>query len=112
MGLMQVLRGAGRVAPPDPGNTANAPGLPPVQAGNYEYIQTVALQGFGHNISDIFTIPPEFQDWGQMMLGVGDPSGIYGGGTAYEPQTMSPTETGLFYDTNTGLYYDLGNTNP
>lgn len=106
-GWLSVLNGKGRVNPPDPGNTANPPGDPPVQTGDYQFIQDFAFQGQGHNITDIPTVPLAYQNVGEFALNVADPSGQTGGGYSLNPQTGIVTEGNLYFDTSTGLYYDL-----
>lgn len=107
-GWLAVLQGKGYVAPPNPGNTANAPGDPPVQTGSNGFIQAFAFQGQGHKITDTPFVSPAWQDWGQYALNVGDPSGITGGGYTQSPDVLTPQETDLYFDTTTGLYYNLG----
>ena len=107
-GWMLFLHGQGRVNPPDPGNTANPPGNPPVQVGSYEYIQPFAFQGAGHAVTDIPYVPPEYQNVGEFAMNVYDPSGLTGGGFSNSPAVQLPTEQALFYDPNSGNYYQIG----
>lgn len=107
-GWLGVLAGAGRVPPPDPGNTANAPAPVPVQAGTYEFIQPFAFQGAGHSTTDIPFVPPGYQNVGEFALGVYDPSGLGGGGYSNNPAVMLPSEASLYFDASTGQYYRLG----
>ena len=107
-GWAQFFNGAGRVPQPDAGNEGNAPGLPPVQTGTYEFIQSFAFQGNGHWATDISPVPPGYQNWGQFAVMGGDPSGFFGGGFSQDPQVVLSQENDLYFDTSTGLYYDLG----
>jgi len=103
-GFAQLLAGLGYRAPPDPGNTANAPANPPVQYGNYEYI--IPQMYPNQSIVNIPYVPSEFQDWDQYALNVQGISGLEGGGaTGDVPQIENGSV--FYYDTTTGQYVEL-----
>lgn len=95
----------------DPGNTGNPPSDPPVQNGNYQYIQPeMFYTQQGLDAIDYQPIPPAYVAWGQFPLNAADEGGFFGGGE-YNGQAVENTqENDLFYDTSNNLYYDLGDT--
>ncbi len=102
------MSGLGRIAPPDPGNTANAPADPPVPAGTYQYMQPFAYLGIDGRITDIPHISPAYQNNGEFAVAFGDAGGFLGGGAnSIGNQTNIPTETAMYFDPSTGLYYNL-----
>ena len=109
-GMVQMFTGRGFVEPPNPGNTANPPGHPPVETGSWQFIQPQFFQGIGGVTSNIGSIPPAWQDWGEYALNISDISGNTGGGVYSGQATNLVQETDLYYDPSTGIYYNLGNT--
>lgn len=107
--FQQFFAGLGYVAPPDPGNTANAPAAPPVQTGPYEFLQPFTYQR-DNRLSDIPTIPPGYQNWDQFPLNLFGLSGLEGGGiTGNVPDQYNQQGASLYYDSSNGLYINLGN---
>jgi hypothetical protein len=117
--LFSFIRGGGYVPPPDPGNTANAPASPPVQTGDYQFIQETMYgaaddlnsTGADDSITSIAPIPPAYRDWSEFPVSEYGLSGLEGGGiTGDAPNQFGHSEQGqvLYFDPNTGLYYDLG----
>ena len=102
------LDGEGFVSPPDPGNSANAPGMPNVQTGDWQFIDPVAYQGGGSQITDVPLIASNWQNWDQIGLNGFDASGLTGGGVSGGTDANIVDETALYFDTQTGIYYDLG----
>ena len=96
----------------NPGNMGNPPGGAPVQVsgnGGSGFIPDYAYQGIGHVMTDIQSIPPDYRDWGQIGLNVGDPSGLTGGGISNTTAVDLAMERLLWVDPKTQFYYDLGN---
>lgn len=105
-GWKAVFQGAGFIAPPNPGNMANAPANPSVQTGNYQFIIKQMFDGIGSMITDIPVIPPAFRDWGQYGVNVMGISGDTGGGATGDVPQISNGAT-FYYDDDSGQYVDL-----
>lgn len=107
-GWADLFRGAGYVMPPQPGNTANAPGDPAVVTGNYEFIQWQMWDGAGvrSSIASVPHIPVWGMDWGQYGVNVAGLSGDFGGGSTGDVPQPGPGGS-LYYDDTTGQYIDL-----
>jgi hypothetical protein len=106
-GWQAVFRGIGTVYI-DAGNLANAPGNPPVQQGNYEWIQDYLYRDESYGLSQIPEIPAPFRDWSGYPLNLDDGSGNFGGGDNAGLDYQVATAPVLYYDTETSLYYDIG----
>lgn len=106
--MLAFFQGYQDIRPVPPGNLLNPPGNPPVETGNYQFIQDQFFQGAGGFLTDIADIPPAFDNWGQYGINVADPSGQTGGGISNGEQVTLIVENTLFFDPSTGQYYDLG----
>lgn len=110
---LRLLAGNGPVAPPSPGNRSNAPAPPPVQAGNYQWIQNYLMNGIdnGRSMSVLapYHVPPAYQDWDAYPVNEFDASGLEGGGIASSQEMPQPTAApgSLYFDPTTGLYYEM-----
>lgn len=112
------LGGLGYVAPPDPGNQANAPADPPVQTGGYQFIQETMYgpadllnsTGDDQAIVNIPTVPPGYRDSDKYPVNEYGLSGLEGGGTTGDvPNQWGQQGSVLYFDPTTGLYIDLLN---
>lgn len=112
-GWLKLLHGDGPVNPPSPGNRNNAPATPPIQVGNYQWLQSFLVNGVdnGKSMSVLapFHVPPAYQDWGAYPVNEFDVSGLEGGGIATAPEMPSPNAApgSLYFDPSTGLYYEM-----
>lgn len=107
----EFFRGLGYVQPPNSGNRANAPADPPVQEGNYQFIQWQMLGGAGDNqaIVNVPEIPPAFRDWDGYPVNEYGVSGLTGGGAFASGMPLITNGPILYFDEATGLYVDLEN---
>jgi hypothetical protein len=110
-GFLRVLYGAGKVPPPDPGARDIAPGNPPVQAGNWQFIQPVFFSDAGLQSPDrIGVVPPMYRDWPDYQVNQAGLSGQLGGGTATQgdgvPLSMEDQDT-LFFNPSNQLLYNV-----
>lgn len=103
-GWKQVFSGAGYVAPPQPGNTANAPADPAVQSGSYQYI--IPQMFPNDDITNVPFIPPFGQDWGAYPVNLYGLSGLTGGGSTGLTPNVNQGAV-FFYDEGTNSYIDL-----
>lgn len=106
---LQFFGGLGYIPAPDAGNRGNAPALPPVQEGNYQFIQDSMLGGQGDNqdIVNVPVVPPAYQDWSEYALNEYGLSGLEGGGANAPGMPTIDNGPILFYDETTGLYVNL-----
>lgn len=103
-GFKALYAGAGYVAPPQPGNTANAPANPSLQTGNYEYI--IPQMWPNRRITDIPVIPPFGRDWAAYPVNTYGLSGLEGGGSTGQVPNVNQGAT-FYFDPDTGQYIDL-----
>lgn len=106
-GWQRLFRGDGYVSASllNPGNRGNAPAPAPVQAGNYQFIQSAMFPVM--SLAEIGTVPPAYRDtqeFGQRVYGL---SGLTGGGATDAMSVHQSTEPVLFYDESTRQYYHL-----
>ena len=102
------------VQPPSGGARDIAPGNPPVQTGNYQFIQSFFFDnaGSGNSTTEIPDVPPAYQDWNQFPVNLYGLSGLTGGGiTGDVPDPYTSQGASLFFDPSTGLYYDVRDVN-
>lgn len=120
IGLRDFMRGLGYVPQLSAGNMANAPADPPVQTGDYQFIQetsygaadTLNSTGDDQSIVNIPVVPPGYRDWDQQPVNEFGLSGLEGGGTSGNvPDPWTEQGNVLYYDTASGLYIDLGQNN-
>jgi hypothetical protein len=97
--------GLGYVEPPDPGNRANAPADPPVQQGNYQWLQMPA-DWTDNRTTNIENIPPAYRDLGNYAVPVFGLSGLEGGGSTGDVPELD-NGTILYYDNTTGTYKNV-----
>jgi hypothetical protein len=105
-GWVDLFTGAGYVAPPQPGNMANAPAEPSVVTGSYQFIIPQMFDGRSVMITDVPSIPPFGRDWGQYAVNGYGLSGLEGGGSTGNVPQPGPGGS-LYYDSDTNQYYDL-----
>ncbi len=106
--FVQFFAGLGYVPPPDPGNTANAPADPPVQEGNYQFLQPFLYQR-DDGLTDIPNVPPAYQDWVQFPVNLFGLSGLEGGGsTGMVPDQFAQQGASLYFDPASGMYVNIG----
>jgi len=116
-GFRQFMAGLGYVPVPDPGNQGNAPANPPVQTGDYQFIQEdmygpvdlLNSTGRDNSITSIAPVPPAYMDSNAYPVNEFGLSGLEGGGiSGVVPNPFYGQGNTLFYDETTGLYVDLG----
>lgn len=100
-----LFAGLGPV-PVNQGNRNNAPAPPPVQAGNYEFIQPAMYPDM--SITDIPTVPPGYRDWNGYPLDQYGLSGLTGGGSSNDPAVQISGERLFYFDPKLGVYVNIG----